>query len=48
MIIVFLVCLASPVNTYFRYAMPNIFVMPMMIGIFLRIINPNIKTKNNS
>ena len=41
MIIVFLVCLASPVNTYFRYAMPNIFVMPMMIGIFLKIINQN-------
>jgi len=28
-----LVCIASPVNTYFRYAMPYIFVMPLIIGL---------------
>lgn len=38
MILVFLVCLASPVNTYFRYAMPNIFVMPLSFGIFRKCI----------
>ncbi len=38
MIIVFLVCLASPVNTYFRYAMPNIFAMPLALGIFRKSI----------
>lgn len=37
-LIVLLVCVASPVNTYFRYALPNIFGMPLMIGIFLSII----------
>lgn len=37
-LIVLLVCIASPVNTYFRYALPNIFAMPLMIGIFLNII----------
>jgi len=36
--IILLVCIASPVNTYFRYALPNIFGMPLMIGIFLSII----------
>jgi len=36
--IILLVCIASPVNTYFRYALPNIFGMPLMIGIFLSLI----------
>lgn len=38
MVVSFLVCLASPVNTYFRYAMPNVFVMPLAFGVFLHII----------
>lgn len=37
-IITLLVCIASPVNTYFRYALPNVFGMPLMIGIFLSLL----------
>lgn len=33
-LILILVCIASPANTYFRYALPYIFGMPLMIGIF--------------
>ncbi len=33
-----LVCIASPVNTYFRYAMPYIFSMPVLISFFLSSI----------
>ncbi len=36
-----LVCIASPVNAYFRYSMPNIFAIPLIISIFLDIINEN-------
>lgn len=36
-IIVLLVCFASPVNAYFRYALPNVFAMPTMLLIFLNI-----------
>lgn len=39
-----LVCLASPVNTYFRYAMPYIFALPVSIAIFSDIIK---RTKSN-
>lgn len=28
-----LVCMASPVNTYFRYAMPYIFIMPSLLSL---------------
>ena len=38
MISLFLVCLASPVNTYFRYAMPYIFALPIMIAITINTI----------
>lgn len=38
MISLFLVCLASPVNTYFRYAMPYIFALPIMIAITINEI----------
>ena len=38
-IIAFLVCIASPVNTYFRYALPNVFAMTLLTGLFLSIIN---------
>ena len=37
-IILILVCIASPVNAYFRYALPYIFGMPLMISIFFDII----------
>lgn len=30
-----LVCIAGPANTYYRYALPFIMGMPMMIGMFL-------------
>ncbi|MBE6155170.1 MAG: hypothetical protein E7164_00230 [Firmicutes bacterium] len=29
-----LVCIASPVNTYFRYAMPYVFIIPFVVGIW--------------
>ena len=31
-LVVLLVCFASPANTYFRYAMPYIFMMPLLIS----------------
>lgn len=37
-IIVLMVCIASPVNVYFRYALPNIFAGPLLVGIFISII----------
>ena len=36
--VVLLVCVASPANTYFRYAMPYIFAMPIIIGLFMNYI----------
>lgn len=38
MISLFLTCLASPVNTYFRYAMPYIFALPIMYALFIYIV----------
>ena len=32
-----LVCIASPANTYFRYAMPIIFSIPVVVGMWLVI-----------
>ena len=37
-IVAFMVCIASPVNTYFRYALPNVFAMTLLIGLFISII----------
>lgn len=37
-VLVLAFCLLSPVNTYFRYAMPNIFGMPLLIALFLSIV----------
>lgn len=34
-IISILVCIASPANTYFRYILPYVFTMPLMIGVLL-------------
>ena len=33
-----LICVASPANTYFRYAMPYIFSMPLTIALFINYI----------
>lgn len=33
-----LVCVASPVNTYFRYAMPYIFIMPFLLFVIVEIV----------
>ena len=35
--ILLLVCFVSPANTYFRYALPNIFIMPVMLSMFSKI-----------
>ena len=32
-----LVCVASPVNTYFRYAMPYVFIMPALVFLMLKV-----------
>ena len=37
-LVVLLVCIASPVNTYFRYALPNVFANLILVGIFMNII----------
>lgn len=37
-IVAFMVCIASPVNTYFRYALPNVFAMELLIGLFISIV----------
>lgn len=34
-LILILVCMVGPANTYFRYALPFIFAMPFIIGVFL-------------
>ncbi len=36
-----LICVASPVNTYFRYAMPYIFTLPILICIIRFILKEN-------
>lgn len=45
-LIVLLVCIASPVNTYFRYALPNIFTLPTMFGIFKNEVRKEVKNEN--
>ena len=40
-VISILVCVAGPVNTYFRYAMPYIFGLPVMISFILNINKKN-------
>lgn len=37
-LVLLLVCIASPANTYFRYAMPYVFAMPIMICLVLNYI----------
>ena len=33
-----LICVASPVNTYFRYTMPYIFVLPVLSMLLLKVL----------
>ncbi|MBR3117340.1 MAG: hypothetical protein IKF36_05685 [Bacilli bacterium] len=35
-LVLILVCFASPANTYFRYALPFVFALPLNIGIFIK------------
>lgn len=41
-ILLIMVCFVSPANTYFRYALPNVFAMPVMYGIFKSMIKPRL------
>ncbi len=43
--VVLLICVASPVNTYFRYAMPYIFAMPLTISLFIDYIKGDLYEK---
>ena len=41
-----LVCIASPVNTYFRYTLGYVFAIPIIISIFLYIVNERKSSKD--
>ena len=41
--ILILVCIASPVNTYFRYAMPYVFALMLNYGLFMKEVKTNEK-----
>ena len=38
---IILICILSPANAAYRYAMPIIFAMPLTIAIFIDILKPN-------
>ncbi|MBE6146997.1 MAG: hypothetical protein E7168_01535 [Firmicutes bacterium] len=40
-----LVCVASPVNTYFRYSMPYIFVMPVLFCLMHKVLRSTYEKK---
>lgn len=42
---ILLVCIASPVNAYFRYSIAFIFSMPLTVSVFIDTINNKKKTK---
>lgn len=42
-----LICVASPANTYFRYAMPYIFAIPTLLAIFININKNKIEGEVN-
>ena len=42
-----LICIASPVNSYFRYAMPYIFFIPFVLCLFINEVKYNRKNTNN-
>ena len=37
--LILLVCFVSPANTYFRYVLPNVFALPLMLLMFDKIIS---------
>ena len=39
LLVTVLICVASPVNTYFRYTMPYVFAMPLLISLFLNEVS---------
>ena len=41
LLISLLICVASPVNTYFRYAMPFIFIMPFIFTLIVTRLKNN-------
>ena len=43
---IILVCIASPVNAYFRYTLPFIFGMPLTVAIFIDILKQKQEDKN--
>lgn len=43
--VVLLICVASPANTYFRYAMPYIFAMPLTISLFIDYVKGDLYEK---
>ena len=43
LLVTLLVCIASPVNTYFRYAMPYVFMIPTLIGLIVFNIKKSMK-----
>ena len=43
---IILVCIASPVNVYFRYTLPFIFGMPLTVAIFIDILKQKQEDKN--
>ncbi len=43
-----LICVASPVNTYFRYTMPYVFVMPFLVTSILNIIRGDLNGKQKN
>ena len=43
---IILVCIASPVNAYFRYSIPFIFTMPINIAILINILKNKAKCKS--
>ena len=44
---IILVCIASPINAYFRYTIPYVFAMPLTIAIFIDIIKNNERIEKN-
>ena len=41
LISIILVCIASPINVYFRYTLPYVFAMPLTVALFIDIIKNN-------
>ena len=44
---IILVCIASPINAYFRYTIPYVFAMPLTVAIFIDIITNKERIEKN-